>query len=287
MTDKASRLSRCIDECVKKIKGVLPNDNIKPQIGIFLGSGLDDVKKLFSSYIKIGYESLPGFPLPSVKGHAGELMIGSIGGKIFNVICFCGRLHMYEGKGAEPLKIMIRTFKRLGGEILFLTNAVGSLDAKVKVGDLVLVKDHINLMGVNPLVGPNDDEYGERFVALDNCWGDEKLTSDVYWAAGNTNIMLHSGVYAAMLGPNFETPAEIRMLNVLGASTVGMSLVPECLIGVHCGLKVVGVSAVTNLAAGMSDAALSHEQTLDGAKLASPKLAKLFKEFCIIQNRKE
>lgn len=248
----------------------------QPRLAIVLGSGLGAVADLLEEKASVPYTELPGFPQPTVAGHEGLLRIGTVEGT--PVLFLKGRVHLYEGNGAPPLKVMIRTLKSLGIEALFLTNAAGSLDAQNPPGSLVALKDHLNLTGTNPLVGPNDDDWGPRFPSLDNCW-DSGLRALLFRAATGENIHLAEGVFAGWLGPCFETHAEIRMLKILGADTVGMSMVAENIVARHCGLRCVGVSAITNLAAGMSDVQLSHEQTLAGAKLAEEKLALLVRAF--------
>jgi xanthosine phosphorylase len=267
-----------MNELINEAKDIILSKigGLKPTIGIVLGSGLGKVAESIEAPIKISYQDLPGFPTPSVKGHAGELIIG----KISNVACIClkGRVHLYEGNKINSLKIMIRTLKALGVDKLFLTNAAGSLRMDYSPGSIVAVLDHINLTGTNPLIGHNEDDWGPRFPAMDNAW-DKSLREKLLTNAKSAQIEIGTGVLAGLLGPTFETPAEIRMLKTLGADTVGMSMIAENIIANHCGLKCVGVSAITNYAAGMSSEVLSHEQTLQGAKLAEDKLSKLIVEF--------
>jgi xanthosine phosphorylase len=185
---------------------------------------------------------------------------------------------MYEGRGAEPVKMLVRTLKLLGCESLLLTNAAGSLRKEVGAGSLMLLSDHINLQGISPLSGANEDEFGPRFPAMENAYDADlrKIMRDV---AGRAGIALAEGVYAAILGPCFETPAEIRMLSRLGADAVGMSTVPETIVARHCGLRVAAVSVITNLGAGMGEP-LSHEQTLREAAGAAQRLRQLMTGFC-------
>ena len=248
-----------------------------PKIAITLGSGLGDLAKSLTDVTVIPYTDLPGFPVPSVHGHAGEMHIGKLNG--VPVICLKGRVHLYEGLDKIPnLKVMIRTLKSVGVETLALTNAAGSFNRDNPVGTPVLITDHINFQGTNPLIGPNEDDWGPRFPGMDNAW-DNDLQAIMRTAAKDLDIHLGEGVYLAVMGPTFETPAEIAMMKMLGADLVGMSTVAENIIARHCGLRVVGCSAVTNLAAGMSDIELSHDQTLNGAEAAKPKMEALFKEF--------
>jgi xanthosine phosphorylase len=227
----------------------------------------------------IPYGDLPGFPKTGVVGHEGSLRIGTVNG--VPLIFLKGRKHLFEGpaEAAAALKNMIRTLKSAGVEILFLTNAAGSLRKEYPPGALVAIADHINLTGFNPLAGPNDDEWGPRFPPMDNAW-DAGLRARLMAAGKRAGVKpLGEGVYCQLLGPTFETPAEIKMIKALGADTVGMSTAVENIIARHCGLKCVGVSAVTNLAAGMGDVPLSHEQTLEGAKLAESRMAALVGAF--------
>lgn len=248
-----------------------------PKLAITLGSGLGDLAKSLTDVTVIPYTDLPGFPVPSVHGHSGELHIGKLEG--CPVICLKGRVHLYEGLDKIPqMKVMIRTLKAVGVETLALTNAAGSLNADNDVGTPVLITDHINFQGTSPIAGPNEDDWGPRFVGMDDAWNKD-LANIMRDCAKEQNIKLGEGVYLAVLGPTFETPAEIRMMKNMGADLVGMSTVAENIIANHCGLKVVGVSAVTNLAAGMSDVELSHDQTLNGADVAKSKMETLFKAF--------
>jgi len=250
---------------------------LKPKIGMILGSGLGAVSSQIQDSIRIPYGDLPNFTVSHIEGHASTLHLGSLKGT--PVACLEGRSHTYEGHEAiSVLKNLIRTLKLIGCEILLTTNAVGSLRKEVGPGSITAIKDHINFMFSNPLIGKNDAEFGERFVSMDNAY-DKNLREKLHEIAKQNNIPLHESIYLATSGPTFETPAEINAYRILGADTVGMSTVPETIIARHCGLKVVSVSAVTNYAAGMSEEQLSHEQTLRGAKLAIDNLAKLFLAF--------
>ncbi|MDP9196756.1 MAG: purine-nucleoside phosphorylase [Pseudomonadota bacterium] len=256
------------------ILGKIPG--FKPKIAVVLGSGLGAVANLLDEKARIPYTDLPGFPLPAVEGHEGSLRLGYVDG--VPALFLKGRVHLYEGGGFEPLKIMIRTLKTAGIETLFLTNAAGSLRKEYGPGSLVAVADHLNLTGTSPLVGRNDDQWGPRFPGMENAWCRD-ARAFVLETAAKQNIPMGEGVFGGLLGPCFETLAEIRMLKTLGADTVGMSMVAENIVAVHCGLPCVGVSAITNLAAGMSDVPLSHEQTLQGAKLAEQNMARLVRGF--------
>lgn len=263
-------------KAVVMIKKIMPD--FKPKIGMILGSGLGAVSDQIKDAVIINYDELPGFSLTHIAGHASRLHLGMLKG--VPVMCFEGRAHTYEGvqEAIAVLRTIIRTLKLLGGEILLTTNAVGSLRADVVPGHLVVVKDHINFMFSNPLIGRNDDEFGERFVSMDDAY-DPELRQRFLQIAQKKGLPLTEGVYLATSGPTFETPAEIRAYKILGADTVGMSTVPEIIVARHCGLKTVAISAVVNLAAGMSEEKLSHEGTLKGAKLAVNHLVNLFLAF--------
>lgn len=235
---------------------------LKPKIAIILGSGLGGLAKRIENPVTLSYGDLAGFPVLTVAGHVGELIIGKLNG--VPVIVLNGRKHFYETSDAYPLKTMIRSVKAAGAETLFLSNAAGSLRPHIKVSELMLITDHINFLGLNPLVGPNDEAFGPRFVPVSDAW-DKELGAKVKAVAQQEGITLHHGVYVAFRGPSFETPAEIRMAQGWGADAVGMSSVPDCLIARHCGMKVVGVSCITNMGAGLSDEKLSHAHTLENA----------------------
>jgi len=249
---------------------------LKPKVAIILGSGLGALGDQVENAVKIPYKDLPGFPIPTIVGHTGELIAGKLNG--VEVIALKGRKHFYETDDAYPLKTMIRTLKAVGIETLFVSNAAGSLRADIGVSELMMIADHINYMGLNPLVGANDDAFGPRFVPLTDAW-DVELRGKLKAAARKINVPLHEGVYIAFRGPTFETPAEIRMAKTMGADAVGMSSVPDCIIARHCGLRVVGCSCITNMGAGLSDEKLSHAHTLENAARGASNFEKLVREF--------
>ena len=234
---------------------------LRPRVGVVLGSGLGAVAVAVEDPVEIGYEQLPGFPRPTVEGHGGRAVLGTIGGTPVAVLQ--GRAHLYEGIDPELVQTPVRALKAAGAEILLLTNAAGSLRPDLGPGRLMLIGDHINLSGINVLTGPNEDELGERLLA----------------AAKELGIELDEGVYLAVSGPSFETAAEIRAFRTLGADAVGMSTVHETIVARHCGLRVAGVSAITNLAEGLAEEPLSHEQTLRDAARAAADLAPLVTRF--------
>ncbi len=247
-----------------------------PRLGIVLGSGLGGIADALTDATAIPYAELEGFPQPSVAGHGGTLFFGDLGG--LPVAVFQGRKHVYETGDATGMRVPIRTLKQLGAEALLVTNAAGSLNAHLGPGKLMSISDHINLLGVNPLTGPNDDAIGPRFPSLRDAY-DPALRAELRAAAQALGIELAEGVYLATAGPTFETPAEIRAFRTLGADAVGMSTVPEVILARHAGLRVAAVSAITNLAEGMGGEELSHEQTLRNAEVAARDLIRLVQRF--------
>lgn len=247
-----------------------------PRLGMVLGSGLGVLADEMVDPTAVRFDELPGFPISTVHGHAGQLVLGTLAG--VPVACMKGRGHFYEGYGPAVMTSAVRTLKLLGCDTLLVTNAAGSLRAQVDAGSLVAISDHINLLPGTPMTGRNDERFGERFFSMANAY-DAKLRALLHDTAAALKLMLHDGVYLATPGPNFETPAEIRMMTVLGADLVGMSSVPEVISARHCGLKVVGVSVVTNLAEGLSKVALSHEQTLKYAAIGAKDLITLLRAY--------
>lgn len=263
-----------VEKAVKIIQETVPG--FEPRVAVLLGSGLNAVADLLHEEASISYSDLPGFPKPTVAGHEGTMRLGNVGGVA--TIFLSGRQHHYEGQGMDGMKTMIRTLKALDVGLLILTNAAGSLRTDFDVGSVVVISDHINLMGTNPLIGANDDEWGPRFFSMSDAWSTdfrEQLTEII----SEEDIPGGSGVYAAFAGPNFETPAEVKMAATMGADLVGMSTVPENLIAAHCGLKCVGISGITNLAEGLGEEELSHDHTLVGAKKAAGNMADLLRSF--------
>ena len=246
------------------------------RLGIVLGSGLGGIADALSNPTSFPYAELEGFPRPTVAGHGGTLHMGELNG--LPVAVYAGRKHIYEGGDPGAMRVPIRLLKQLGADALLVTNAAGSLRAEVGPGRLMAITDHINLLGVNPLTGPNDDAVGPRFPSLRDAY-DPALLEQLRAAAAALGIELAEGVYLATAGPTFETPAEIRMFRTLGADAVGMSTVPEVILARHAGLRVVAVSAITNLAEGMGGEELSHEQTLRNAEVAARDLVRLVRKF--------
>ncbi|MEX0298365.1 MAG: purine-nucleoside phosphorylase [Kordiimonas sp.] len=247
-----------------------------PKVAMVLGSGLNDLAASVENATVFSYTDLPGFPKPTVEGHAGKMLIGELEGK--GVIFMQGRAHGYEGHPEQSLGYSTRVLWALGVEILLLTNAAGSLDEEAGPGSLMAITDHINFSGLNPLTGVNDDRFGPRFPDVSQAW-DRELTQTLRDCAGELDIKLHEGTYLMAKGPNFETPAEIKAFRVMGANAVGMSTVPECLTARHCGMKVCGVSSITNYAAGMTDGELTHDETMEFGAVAAVNLDKLLRAF--------
>jgi len=249
-----------------------------PHVGVVLGSGLGAVADAVEDSVVASYEELPGFPRPTVVGHAGQAVLGRIGG--VPVAVLQGRAHLYETPpgSLDALRAPVRALRAAGASVLVLTNAAGSLRPEVGPGSLMAITDHINMQGVNVLAGPNDSAIGPRFPSLRDAY-DPGLLASLRASARELDIPLAEGVYLAVAGPSFETPAEIRAFRVLGADAVGMSTVQETIIARHCGLRVAAVSVITNLAEGMTDEPLSHEQTLGAAHEGAGDLTRLLLDF--------
>lgn len=267
MTQQAKQAAAIIAERKK---------NFTPQLGIILGSGLSAVADSIQDPTHISYADLPGFPETSVKGHAGILTLGHLND--CPVICLQGRGHTYETNNYDSVKNYIRTLKLCGCRYLLATNAAGSLREDVGPGELVLITDHINMQPGNPLAGPNDDDFGPRFPALDSAYH-PMLQEILLQTAKERDINLHKGIYIAVLGPSFETAAEIRAFKILGADVVGMSTVPEVIVANHCGLKVAVISSVTNFATGLATESHDHNNVLASAKKSAKHLATLIHAF--------
>ena len=257
------------------VRGLAPGLE-PPRLALVLGSGLGGVADAVEDPVTIPYAELPGFPVGSVAGHAGRLVLGRLGGTPAAV--FQGRPHLYEGIPAPQLAVPTRTARALGAEMIVLTNAAGSIQAGLTPGRLMAITDHINLTGHNPLVGPNDEALGPRFVGMGAAY-DAELRGRLHTAAQHEDVELAEGVYLAVAGPSFETPAEIRAFRTLGADAVGMSTVPEVIAAAHLGMRVAAVSAITNLAEGLGDEPLSHEGTLASAQVAAADLQRVLLRF--------
>jgi purine-nucleoside phosphorylase len=231
-----------------------------PKLGLILGSGLGVLADEIENPVKIPYQDIPDFPVSTVEGHAGQLVLGRLGG--FEVVAMQGRFHYYEGYSFERVTFPVRVMKGLGVETLIVTNAAGGINESFSPGDLMLISDHINNMGANPLIGPNDDRLGVRFPDMSEAYSKE-LRELAKNTAEKISLEVKEGVYVAFTGPTYETPAEIRAFRLLGADAVGMSTVPEVIVARHSGLKVLGISCITNMAAGILDQPLSHDEVIE------------------------
>jgi purine-nucleoside phosphorylase len=274
-TMASSDLLSRVDACVAIIRQRAPG--FAPKAGLILGSGLGAFADSLERRVVIPYAELPDFPRSSVVGHAGQLVLGFHQG-MRPVVTMQGRVHSYEGYLPWEVGFPTRVLCRLGIESLLVTNAAGGINAGFQVGDLMVITDHINLSGFNPLVGPNDDAIGPRFPDMSQAY-DPGLLSIMREAAKVERVAIREGVYASVSGPSYETPAEIRMLRTLGADAVGMSTVPEVIVAAHMGVKVAGISCITNLAAGLSKQKLSHTEvsaTADGVKDVFSRLVTRF-----------
>lgn len=246
--------------------------SLRPTVGLVLGSGLGDFANTLENPVRIPYSDIPNFPVPTVPGHAGALVFGKKCGQ--TVVVLQGRIHYYEGLPQQEITLPIRVLAALGVKTLVLTNACGGVNLSFRPGDLMLISDHINYSGANPLMGPNLDAFGPRFPDMSDLYT-ASLRKAIREKAAAAGIPLQEGVYAMYSGPNYETPAEIRMFRVLGADTVGMSTVPEALVAGHCGMNVVGVSCVTNMAAGVLPVKLSHAEVMETADRVHDTFQKL------------
>ena len=243
-----------------------------PTIGLVLGSGLGDFADTLEDAISIPYSQIPNFPVPSIPGHSGALVFGKKCGR--EVVVMQGRIHYYEGLPQQEITLPIRVLAALGIKTIVLTNACGGVNLTFSPGDLMLISDHINLSGGNPLIGPNLDSFGPRFPDMSDLYT-ASLRATIREKAAENGIALQEGVYAMYSGPNYETPAEIRMFRTMGADTVGMSTVPEALVAGHCGMQVVGISCITNMAAGILPVKLNHAEVTETANRVSAKFRKL------------
>lgn len=247
-----------------------------PKTAIILGSGLSGFASQLKNIKSIEYKDIPSFPQSTVNGHKGVLIRGFLENK--EVICLNGRFHLYEGHSPEVIAKVIRILKELGIEKLIVTNAAGSLKKELSPGSIMLINDHINFSGKNPLIGNNDDNYGPRFPSMNNAYS-INLREKCKRIAQKQCVELKEGTYLMVLGPNFETKAEVKAFSILGADAVGMSTVPEVIAAAHCSINVLGISVITNYAAGIMNNNPSHQETLEEANKASKKLTNLIVEF--------
>ena len=248
--------------------------DFQPEIGIILGSGLGDFADEFESII-IPYNDIPGFEKSNVQGHKGQLVFAQINGK--KVVMMQGRYHFYEGYSMQTVTYPVKVMRKIGVKTLIITNAAGAVTPEFNPGDLMLITDHINFMGTNPLIGKNDETLGTRFPDMSEIYSKE-LIQKAEAIAQKLNINYQKGVYAATTGPSYETPSEIKMFRLLGANAVGMSTAPEAIVANYCGLKVLGISCLTNYAAGVSKAPLNHQEVIDTANRVKESFKNLLSE---------
>lgn len=247
-----------------------------PVLAVQLGSGLKDLATLAKNTVRVPYEEIPGFPRPSVEGHGGEFLFGYV--EDLPVLFLTGRVHYYEGKEVTEVTAGVRLLHALGVETLFLTNAAGAVNENFQPGDLMVITDHINFSGINPLRGPYDEQDGPRFPDQSEVYSHD-LRQMLFDSADASGVSVQKGVYIWFTGPTYETPAEVRAARVLGADAVGMSTVPEAMMANRLGMKVCGISMISNMAAGIIDQPLTHEEVLASADLAAENFRKLFVAF--------
>ncbi len=261
-----------LEKCVKAVR---EKTDFVPDVALVLGSGLGNYADNIKIETEISYSEIPGFPVSTVPGHAGKFIFGYLDN--VKVVCMKGRIHFYEGYDVTDAVLPARLMKMLGAKILFLTNAAGGLGEGFNAGDLMLITDHVSIFAPNPLIGANVDELGPRFADMSEVY-DKDLQDVIRKAAADAGIDLKEGVYCQLTGPSFESPAEIRLLGKLGVSAVGMSTVIEAIAANHMGMRICGVSCISNLAAGISETPLCHEEVQEAADKAAPLFTKLVTE---------
>ena len=267
--DQPRRLGALLD-------AVRRRSSIEPEVGIVLGSGLGGLADDLEDAVAIPFDALPGWPAATAPGHVGRLLLGRLAGR--PVVMLQGRFHLYEGNDPGLVVQPVLLFHALGARVVVLTNAAGGLDPSFGAGTLMVMRDHINLTGRSPLIGPNADELGPRFPDMTAAWS-PRLRARLHAAGAAEGVELAEGVYVGLTGPTYETPAEVRMLAGLGGHAVGMSTVLECIAARWVGLEVCGVSLVTNAGAGYTGAPLSHEEVLEAGAAAGPRLARVIRRF--------
>lgn len=268
MNKAYEKLTKCYRSVKKKV-------DFKPQVALVLGSGLGDYAKEIKVEATLNYKDIEGFPVSTVPGHKGRFIFGYV--KEVPVVAMQGRVHYYEGYDMRDVVLPIRLMKKMGAEVLFLTNAAGGVNAKFHAGDLMLIKDQISSFVPSPLIGPNMDKLGTRFPDMSDIY-DKELRSLIKKTAKKLEIPLQKGVYIQLTGPAYESPAEVRMCRLLGADAVGMSTACEAVAANHMGMKICGISCISNLACGMTDQPLSHEEVQAAADKAAPMFKKLVTE---------
>ena len=267
MTEQSSVLK--IKDAAAFLKNKLP---FEPEIGLVLGSGLGVMADTMVNPIVIPYDQIPHFPVSTVEGHASELVAGEIAGR--KVVVMKGRFHLYEGYDVKHVTLPIRVMRALGVHTMVVTNAAGGINTGYEPGDLMLIRDHINFMFRNPLIGPHEEELGVRFPDMSEAYS-AKLREVAKAVASEQGVRLREGIYIGLLGPSYETPAEIRMMRTLGADAVGMSTVPEVIVARHAGMNVLGISCISNMAAGILDQPLSHAEVMETAEKVKEQFIEL------------
>ncbi len=262
MEDKINRSIKYIDSLV----------DFSPDVGIILGSGLGDYVDSIDKTLEIPYEDIPELPVSTVPGHKGCFVLGKRANK--NLMIMQGRIHLYEGYTMKKITLPLRIMIKKGIRALIITNAAGGINRGFKPGDLMVITDHINLMGDNPLIGPNLESFGPRFPDMTEAY-DKELINTALAVGRKLGIDIKKGVYAGLKGPSYETPAEIEMLRRMGADAVGMSTIPEVIVARHSGIKTLAISCISNMAAGIMDKPLSHQEVVDTAKKIRPQFVKL------------
>lgn len=267
-------MENLFDKIVESANYIKSKTDIKPTIGLILGSGLGVLGDEIENAVEISYDKIPNFPVSTVEGHKGQLVIGQLEGK--NVVAMQGRFHFYEGYAMQETTFPVRVMKALGVETVFVTNAAGGANKSFKPGDLMIINDHLNLGGTNPLIGANDNRLGPRFPDMSSAYTPEyiKLARE---CAKELDINVKEGVYAFFTGPTYETPSEVKMARIMGADAVGMSTAPEVIVASHSGLKVVGISCITNMAAGILDQPLNHEEVIETTQRVKQQFLSLVK----------
>ncbi len=258
------------------VAAVRERTSLVPEVGIVLGSGLGGLADDLEDTVAIPFDAMPGWPAATAPGHQGRLLLGRLGGRA--VVMLQGRFHLYEGNDPGLVIQPVLLFHALGARVVVLTNAAGGLDPSFGPGTLMVMRDHINLTGRSPLIGPNADELGPRFPDLTDAWS-PRLRSRLHAAAAAEGVEVREGIYVGLIGPTYETPAEVRMLAGLGGDAVGMSTVLECIAARWVGLEVCGISLVTNAGAGYTGEPLTHEEVLESGAEAGPRLARVIRRF--------
>ena len=259
-------MQKTIDFIQEKIK------NFVPEIGIILGSGLGEFADSFASQIAIPYSEIPGFEASNVQGHAGQLVFADVNGK--KTVMMQGRYHFYEGHSMETVTFPVKVMKKLGVKTLIVTNAAGAVNKSFKPTDLMIITDHLNFMGTNPLIGKNDGSLGTRFPEMSEVYKKD-LINIAEISAKEVGFTPQKGVYAAFTGPSYETPAEVKAIGILGADAVGMSTIPEAIVANYCGINVLGISCISNHAAGVSETKPSHEEVIEATNVSKEKFKAL------------